>query len=156
MSGPTAPIDESRPRDDELEALASDVVYEIEMFRHSARRISSSFGRDPNAFREAMLIHARCLMDFFLCDGRKDDLEADRYAHWDPANDGGPELEWLENNLGTLIDKRVAHLTAYRQRVPKEAHLLVLKIQNELTTVVNRFLDKLHPDKRPWFDKLLS
>lgn len=63
--------DDSEPRDDELEPLASDVVYEIGMFQHTGRRIATSNGADQDAFRESMLIHARCLMDFFGCEPRK-------------------------------------------------------------------------------------
>lgn len=145
--------DNSPPRDDELEALArEDVCYEIGMFLYTATRITQPVSDDDrNALRESMLVHARCLMDFLACDPRKDDLSADRYADWAPEIDGGVELAWLEENLGTMIDKRVAHLTAYRQRVPKDPTLFVQTIVRHMGALIPRFLDKLHPDKVGWF-----
>jgi len=153
MKATHEPPHNSPPRDDELEALArQDVCYEIGMFLYTATRITQPVSDDDrNALRESMLIHARCLMDFLACRPRKDDLSADLYADWSPEIDGGSELAWLEENLGTMIDKRVAHLTAYRQRVPKDSTLFVQTIVRCMDSLIPRFLDKLNPDKIEWF-----
>jgi hypothetical protein len=144
-------IDESEPRKDELDALLQDVTYEFEQFRYSASAslsISSqqqSLALSLNAHIESMLIHARCLVDFFWCERKKDDVVASDYiSNWSPKTDGGQELEWLEENLGRFIDKRVAHLTAYRCRVPKEKDAqLVDEVRLKMETLVRRFAERL-------------
>lgn len=132
--------DNSPPTDAELRALAHDVSYEINMFWHLCRiAIPKSSGPEQDALKEAALIHARCLMAFFNSEPKMDDVVATHYVpEWDPDRDGGKELRWLKERLDTLINKRVAHLTAYRQRVPKESHL-VDEILLKMMTVVKRF-----------------
>jgi hypothetical protein len=100
---------------------------------------------EKNAHLHAMLIHARCLVDFFLCDREKDDVIASDYLpDWSASKDGGPELAWLEEKLGVFIDKRVAHLTAYRRRVPKEDDAqLLADIVERVQKVVTRFRFRL-------------
>jgi hypothetical protein len=140
--------DNSPPRPDELPALAQDVSYEITMFWHMARvAIPSSTGPENDAFKVAMLIHARCLMDFFNVKPVLDDVVASHFTLWDPVEDGGDELAWLNENLVVLINKRVAHLTAYRQRVPKESHL-VETVQQYVLNLVERFMGKVSPEMR--------
>ena len=111
---------------------------------------ASPGGLDQNAFKESFLIHARCLMDFFNGDPRGDDLVASHFApNWNPARDGGEELKWLTDNLDQFINKRVAHLTAYRQRVPKESEPYFIEtVQRDIQTVVERFLAQLPDDLR--------
>lgn len=157
---PFVPASNSPPEPKELPALIGDIVYEVNQFKFSAARsseIATKLGRlhmERNAHVESMLVHARCLMDFFNCNNpRKDDVVAERYIpDWSAKVDGGEALAWLETNLGQFIDKRVAHLTAHRQRVDKtlEAHFTDDVITN-MDAVVRTFRDRLDPDLRRQF-----
>jgi hypothetical protein len=148
-------IDNRPPEPEELPALAGDVSYEMEQFFHSQRRVIEleaelhRVNMDRNSQVEALLIHSRCLMDFFACKPQKDDVVATHYVPtWDPETDGGPELAWLEATLGTYVDKRVAHLTAYRQRVDRDTEAqLVTRVAQAMATIISRFM-ALGPE--PW------
>jgi len=133
----------------DLLALTADLNYEIGMTWYLARvAIPGSSGPQQNALKESLLIHARCLMDFFNCKPWGDDVIASHYVpEWDPAQDGGPELAWLNAHLELFINKRVAHLTAYRQRVPKERYLIET-VESHIQTLVERFLAKASEDLR--------
>jgi len=142
---------ETPPTEAELEELVNDLNYEIWMF-HELATIElpevgpiSEGGAVVNAVIEAILVHCRCLMDFFGNSPKKDDVVAGHFVpDWDPVKDGGAELAWLEEHLGVVIDKRVAHLTAYRQRVPKEETAeLVMDVFNAVVAVVKRFHARL-------------
>lgn len=116
--------DDLPPTLEELpELLKKHLNYEIGMFFGLAAIIPRVAGAEPevvNAIKESLLIHARVLMDFFGPTRTKDDLMAFDYIDdWNSESHGGAELVWLEDSLGRYIDKRVAHLTAYRVRVPK-------------------------------------
>jgi hypothetical protein len=147
------PSDVMPPTQSELELLADDVVYEINHFWNASVFILGQLRGDVegNLHREAMLIHARCLMDFFLCDPKKDDVVASMYVlEWDPAADGREELAWLENNLVMYINKRVAHITAYRQRCENVGHP-VIDILWKMRLVISRFLKMVDLDRWPQF-----
>ena len=66
---------------------------------------------------------------------------------WDPRTDGGPELAWLNEYLQVFINQRVAHITAYRQRIPKKPYF-VSTVQRHNQNLVQRFLAKVPPDVR--------
>jgi len=135
------------PTKEELDALTDDLNYEIGMAWYMARiAIPGSSGPEQNAFKESLLIHTRCLMDFFNSRPVLDDVVATQYApDWDPAVDGGRELAWLNERLDQFINKRVAHLTAYRQRVPKEPYFIET-VQGHVQVLVERFLAKMPDD----------
>lgn len=144
------------PTEDELPQLVEDLAYEVRQFGFSAQRSNEitdqlfRLSMERNAHVESMLIHARCLVDFFLNEPRKDDVVASHYVpDWSPEKDGGEALAWLEASLGTFIDKRVAHLTAYRRRVPitDEAHF-TNDVIAKMSEVVATFRRRLDPSLR--------
>jgi hypothetical protein len=152
---PSVEYDSQPPRPDELRGLADDVDYEMFMFTYLARSLTSAQTVEQNALREAMLIHARCLMDFFACRPQKDDVVACHYVTWDPVADGAKELEWLKANLHTFINKRVAHITAYRQRVSKDQDAqFVAEVDSNVATLVDRFRVKLDARDLGWFPRM--
>lgn len=147
-------LDDNQPSQEELAALEEDVAYEVRQFRYSAARsseLSADLARlamERNAHVESMLIHARCLVDFFRCMPRKDDVVATHYiADWSPEKDGGDALAWLEEQLGVFIDKRVAHLTCHRCRVDKKSESNFTEdVVRNVEQVVGVFRERL-PDR---------
>ncbi len=153
------PVPDSPPTSDELPSLADDVAYEVNQLFFSAGRSSEIAGEiarlslERNAHVESMLIHARCLVDFFKNRPRKDDVVASHYVpDWSAEQDGGEALAWLEENLGRFIDKRVAHLTAHRRRIDKgaESHFTDDVLRN-IAIVVDTFKNRLDPSQRARF-----
>jgi hypothetical protein len=58
---------------------------------------------------------------------------------------------WLEARIRP-IHKRLAHITAYRRRVPKsEDAELIVQVSEAVATVYARFLAQLTVDQRAWF-----
>jgi len=80
-----SPPDDGPPRPEELPALVGDIAHEVNQFFHSARRSfelgeqAAHIAAERNAHVEAMLIHARCLVDFFSCRPKLDDVIAIHY-----------------------------------------------------------------------------
>jgi len=148
--------DRDPPTESELDLLSHDVIYEIEHFWNASVSIlvGQRTGWESNLQKEAMLIHARCLMDFFLCDQRKDDVVASMYVpDWDPTVDGGTSLAWLDSNLGMFIDKRVAHITAYRQRCEKVGEP-VIEVLKRMRPLLGRFLKKVDLERWPQYAEI--
>lgn len=153
------PPDDQPPSADELSALVGDVVYEVNQLHFSAHRSDEVamqidlLNRERNAHIESMLIHARCLVDFFNDTPRKDDVVVSMYIpDWSPESDGGEDLAWLEDNLGRFIDKRVAHLTAHRQRVVKEDEArFTAEVVVRINAVIATFRSRLDPERRAQF-----
>lgn len=153
------PRDDQPPSADELPALVGDVVYEVNQLHFSAHRSDEIamqidlLNRERNAHIESMLIHARCLVDFFNDKPRKDDVVVSMYIpDWSPESDGGEDLAWLEDNLGRFIDKRVAHLTAHRQRVAKgDEARFTAEVVARVNAVIETFRSRLDPKRRVQF-----
>lgn len=140
----------------EVDDMVRHLQYEIESFLALARfevpraEVHQASPVVRNALRESLLIHARCLTDFLSQRPTRDDLVARHYVpDWDPEADGGAELLWLKRDLDRYINKRVAHLTGYRVRVPteKEPHTIG-EIVDAMTRVLTRFRDRLPPELR--------
>lgn len=113
------PDDDAPPRPGELEALTEDVVYEYEGFLWAASQLLGALddGRARNALVEVLLLHQRNLVAFFGGGRWKDDVIAQDYApSWSPK---GQSWKWLEGRQRS-VNKRLAHITAYRRRVPKQ------------------------------------
>jgi len=150
-------------RPSELAPLAADVRYEYDMMRACASALVGIYGSGPdagalrNVLVESLNLHARSLVHFFtttLPSVRKDDLVAQHYSpDWDPEHDGGVDLAYLQSALVQSVHKRVAHITAYRLRVPKDDDALpVAEILWALVGLMERFLASLSDDQRRWFD----
>jgi hypothetical protein len=72
---------------------------------------------------------------------------------WEPERDGGADLVYLQSALIQSVHKRVAHITAYRVRVPKDDDALpVAEILGALVALMDRFLTSLPEDRRRWFE----
>lgn len=145
MSTQQPAYEETRPTQAELpRLLRNHVQYELHMLQYLATSALPALpvGDIANALKESLLIHARCLMAFFNSQPTKDDVVAKDYLpDWDPVVDGGPELQWLNDNLDRYINKRVAHITAYRLRVPQEQHF-VRDVQARIQAIVERFNER--------------
>ena len=147
----------------ELPALAPHIYYELSMM-HAAKtalqRIPTMRSPEQNALRnawvESFLVHARSLMDFLGDPIRAigDDVVAAHYVSEWTKNDAEPELTRLAARLRSHVNKRVAHVTAYRVRVepagdPEEPDLgLALA---DFDAIWIRFTDRLSAEQRTWF-----
>lgn len=150
-------------KDSELEPLAADVRYEFDMLQLCASTLDGIHGTGietgflRNVLVESLELHARNLLHFFstkVRDAREDDVVAKHYSpDWDPKRDGGEELEYLRSSLLPALHKRLAHITAYRVRVPKENDAeSVEQIRRALVRLIDRFLASLPEDRRRWFE----
>ncbi len=159
------------PRSDELEGLAGDIVYEFVMLQNTALWcIEARVLRDrstgvkmaelsmrADAYLESALTHARNLAHFFSCnlafdeDGNRegDDVFAvDYLPDWKPK---GRDLEALRSTVRS-VNKRVHHITAFRQRAPKSDDSGdITKIVDGSKSVWARFTEALSPDCQGWF-----
>ena len=111
------PDDDKPPRPSELEALSRDVIYEYEMFLWAAEQlVSGASGPARDAYVEVLLLHQRNLVEFLAPGRDRDDVIAQDYAPaWTPS---GKSWGWLQDRQRPA-HKRLAHITAYRRRVPK-------------------------------------
>ena len=65
---------------------------------------------------------------------------------------GGADLEWLVG-MSRALNKRLAHITAYRQRVPDNLDARqVNDVHEHLSRVVDAWRDMLTPEQNEWFD----
>lgn len=148
---------EEPPREDELPALAEDVVYEHRMFRFAGGRLIRNplpTGAIRNALVEVLWLHQRNLTEFLANDNpTRDDVAAVHYApDWTP-DDGGDDLAWLVDRL-PVAHKRLAHLTAYRQRTPKaDDASLIPEAMTRMAGVWSAFIEALPSDRRDWFTR---
>ena len=109
----------SGPRDaPTLAELASHVGYELELMAHAASNLAQATpdSIDATLALEAMLVHARCLIDFLGLRAdeirENDDLwHRDFTRHWDSAT--ARSEFWKTRDE---INKRLAHLTWRRAR----------------------------------------
>jgi hypothetical protein len=147
----------------------ADVAYEHEMLNTAASRIADlaarlhraraagdeqgegEFGVERNAWVEVLLLHLRNLTDFYLSNPKKDDVTANHYVSDWTRRDGGEDLEWLAE-MSRSLNKRIAHITAYRRRVSKDVDSrLVEDIRLHVRAVFDRWRDRLTPEQTSWF-----
>jgi hypothetical protein len=163
---------DSPPDGTELEALAGDVVYEYVMLQNTAMwclttreaAAKAPTGREraerlmqADAFLESFLTHARNLHHFFACNLRLDDqslrvgddvFALDYIDDWRPA---GKALQHLQTSIRS-INKRVHHVTAYRQRVPKSTDSgSIGDIVNAADSVWRDFTSRVSSESLHWF-----
>lgn len=149
--------------DDELPALAQEVLHEYEAVRACASILFvGSEKLNPiiqSVMVEALNLHVRALTDFFknpLPTGRRlDDVVALHFdPGWDPSRYGGFDLVWLDKAVVPGIHKRTVHITAYRIRVSAdEDSQALVEIGSCITGVMARFLKRLTPERRAWFTR---
>lgn len=144
---------EPPPTEAELPGLARHVAYEIAMANLGASRLLALGQPQENgdfvwsAWVEVLLLHSRVLTDFFCRPPTRDDLSALHYLPgWDPNSE---DLAWLDGHVPE-INKRVMHLTAYRERRESDGRDVTETIRR-LNVVMIRFLEALPPDRRGWF-----
>lgn len=161
--------DRREPEESELEALMADVFYEHEMFTIAAARIEGlalsmeqgasegddaaegELGFERNAWVEVFPLYLRNLIDFYVSKPIKDDVVARHYAPGWTGELGGESLAWLVE-LAPVLNKRLAHITAYRRRVDADVDAkLVSDIRSRLTDVYRRWSELLPSERRQWF-----
>jgi len=156
----TPPGDEDPVRDSELPSLAADVKYEVAMATFAGHQLlHAEVQRTPaghNAFIEVFLLHVRNLADFFDARPTKDDVVASHYvADWSATRDSEPRAREAQENLRSQcrwINKRLAHITATRQREPKELDArLITDVMREIAILFQLFVDNLSDEQRSWF-----
>lgn len=162
--GPTMSDYEPKPiTEDELPDLALEVLREYEAVRACASLLFVGYGKlSPiihSVLVEALNLHVRALTDFFknpMPSGKRlDDVVA---VHFDPTWDwlryGGPDLIWLHSAVVPGIQKRTAHITAYRTRVSVDWDAQpIVEIGSCISGVMARFLKRLTPERRAWFTR---
>jgi hypothetical protein len=142
-----------QPTAEELPGLARHVAYEIAMANLGATTLLD-LGQPRqegdlawSAWVEILLLHSRVLTDFFHRPPHGDDLSASHYLPtWNPDSE---DLVWLDGHVPE-INKRVMHLTAYRDRQESDGRDVGDTIRRLNTTTID-FLDRLSPDRRAWF-----
>ena len=162
------------PRGNELKALMGEVRNEHDMlifasvrFLEAANELyvvvqtTTESDNDPriarltaerNGWIEVFLVHLRSLTHFYISESRQDDVVARHYARGWKRADGGADLEWLLA-MSRSTNKRIGHITAYRQRVPKaDDARLMLDVHEHLTPVVNAWRRQLTDEQIKWFD----
>jgi hypothetical protein len=158
MTAPPAP--DSAPTPEELRSLASDVEYEFVMLACAGMRlIEGTWDRQDghqmlecNAWIEVLHLHLRNLIEFFAGRPRKDDVVAQHYVEDWTIESGGPELAWLLQRK-RMLDKRLAHITAHRQRVSKDDDAEQIEdFRTNINAVYFRFCGLLTEEQRGWFD----
>jgi hypothetical protein len=128
-------------------------IERLARFIQSGNDETGEAGLARNAWVEALMVHARNATAFFEAKDFRDDLHARHYViDWDAARDGGDELAWLAENVAKVVHKRIAHITAYRQRVSKDDdQQLVVDIARRALRIYDRFLDRVGERRRGWF-----
>jgi hypothetical protein len=151
------------PEPHELQALAAEFFYEYVMMATAGMSLEAlAPGSDPdlsdeafdmlrNAWVEALLMHTRNLVAFFKSKPKGDDVVAHHYVpDWTEVH-GGDDLVWLDGMLRS-INKRTAHITAYRVRVPKaDDGRGVYDVCARVNRVWDRFRQLLTADQVAWF-----
>lgn len=154
------PEPDAPPTPEELPALAGHVEYEFQMLASAGVALLETpwdyadgrQGVQRNAWVEVLLLHLRNLIHFFAGRPQRDDVVASHYiADWSVRDDGGDELEWLVERTRP-IHKRLAHITAHRERVHKSVDAeLIQDIGRNVVSVYQRFLARLTDEQRSWF-----
>lgn len=127
--------------------LQEHLSFEINRFKYGAEIFGNNkFGRVPDAMiREACLIHARVLVDFFYPRNniRKDDVIVTDYLPGWAVN----KPDWVED-YRTQVDWQLAHLTMNRVPMPPwtKDHLMHIK------GLIDQFLRDLPVDMRQHYD----
>lgn len=102
-----------------------------------------------NLFLEALLLHTRVLRDFFLSDGRPDDILVTDFL---PVTPRFKLPVLLSSSTRKRLDKLLAHASFVRPRLRKEWP--VPAIQQEVVQAWLLFLERLEkhdPTARAWF-----
>jgi hypothetical protein len=132
----------------ELAPLAQDIGYEMRLLRYAAEQMHVLPPKTDayNTMVECFLLHTRNLVAFFdrPVPTEGDDVVVGHYLpEWDRYKDGGHEMKYLRK-VAPTVNKRVAHLTAYRVRVPQSQDArLVVDVRQAAEGVWHRFLSRL-------------
>lgn len=110
--------------DDELQRATGHVVYELGALVNCYRELRMAESDDnllaANSYLEAMLVHARCLIEFIAKEPTREHRDIHRYDYlpdWDlvdPTNRDEARL------LHDQISKHLAHLSWERVKVPSD------------------------------------
>lgn len=164
------------PAPDELPAMRHHVVYELTMFGRALNWAGEQrskggqlpegdprrqdYERQANAYIESAALHARNLVEFFFkTSPYKDDVYARLYLPtWEPGKDsrGQPFKDALDVAMRPF-NKRILHITAYRERIPPlteepdagELHRLISELWES-------FRAALDDEQRDGFDREFS
>jgi len=141
---------QEKPTIGQLEAMASHVVYEIDMFRRGFARWRTLHEDDPdwNPALENALLHFRVLREFFLDPPKKaDDVAASDYSEdWDPL------LPRILEDTKEEIDKRLAHLTL--QRLIRPGPWKRGEMEAAMESLITSFKKSLVGREATWFFRL--
>ncbi len=138
----------------QAQLIVPQIKHELDVFGYLTTRINSEWkDADPttrNLLLESLLLHARVLRDFFVCDPRRDDVSA-RHFFDDPSM-----WEEIANNLCPYLrqnkkrmDKMLSPLTYSRLNEPKKWEMST--ISNELIQAWQKFSSALSPEQQGWF-----
>lgn len=167
LVGPTLAVmqddyDRRPPQSHELPALAVEFQYEYRMVwtavdaiwdvENRPRPWDSSALLALNVWVECLLLHTRSIAEFFNSKRKgPDDVIASDYVRDWTRWDGGVDLEWL-NDMTTGTNKRTAHITAHRVRVPKEDDGRGIDdVRQHVNGVWDRFRPRLTLEQDGWF-----
>jgi hypothetical protein len=144
-----------KPTPAELEGAVDQFLYELHMLRETTKPFIQ---RSPlvadetmkRVFLESALVHARNLLDFFICESsRNNDILA---AHFVTAEDGST---WKPKGLEHLascrfdINKALTHLTY--TRVKSKPSWSLDEIRREIEEAYEEFLSRLpENDRQQW------
>lgn len=125
---------------EELESVIKDVEYEWWMARESAKRTGAEGAQVcVNMALESFLIHARAIRDFFKSKGGQPD---DIRAHDFLCKHMSVHMPLLQNReLGSRIDKRIAHLSYSRSHL--ERNFPVAELLREINAAMMKFEQRL-------------
>ncbi len=138
---------------DELLEASNHLHYEVWMLSSLANGIASGIpGQGPiaNALLESFVIHVRAIMDFLYADNpQADDVIAEDFfgdpEQWKKTR---PALSQSLSQAKRRAGKEVAHLTYARLDVtPETKPWSFVQIANEISTVMNVFLQNVPKDK---------
>jgi hypothetical protein len=137
----------------ELQEASNHLQYEISILTSLAHGRASGFagqGSIANALLESFIIHVRAVMDFLYADKpQTDDIIAEDFfdtpQQW---TDKRPTLSELLSQTKRRAGKEVAHLTYARLDVkPETKPWPFVQITNEISTVINKFLEHVQKNK---------
>ena len=145
--------------EDSLKLLAEHVTYEIRCFHEALRGMDEV--DDPalnNLISEALLLHARNLLEFF-CPNREhpDGIYASTFTVtvWTPRfgpSDviaGGRSVRDLQRRL----HRRIAHASRWRTRERSlPGTWSIAELAMSLTLELKHFVESLPVHRRPWFE----
>lgn len=145
----------------DIKGIAPHISYEIEMFEIAAQRLAkqSLDQFEKNAFLEAFVIHARCLIDFLYPpkDLKSDDVIVDHFIdNKEKYYKFRPKMNYL-SNIRSRTGKEIAHLTYKRLEVTTDMKpWQIIKIHEELNKVLAHFFNCLTDEKKTWFPTIVK